>query len=314
MPGADVLPLLERRLARLRQERPELEGALDLQARLIRESVAAAREPEVSTVALDRDGALGPVRAGVPLLHQQAVHVDVLYAADHFSRVVNALAERDDETVQTRLQPLVAAATSGLLDPFRLFREAFVQHREHVWEIAGGLDVDGDLLVALSALAVAPLLRSYAPQVEALLAQVDDGAPDGAQWRKGCCPACGAWPLLGEIRGLELQRFLRCSACGLGWQARRLVCPYCDNDDFRQQETLRAEGERRVVLEVCERCRGYLKVMNAFDPTPSPLLPLEDVATVLLDMAAIERGYRRPEGSGFVLEIAGVGEEVAVGA
>ena len=36
----------------------------------------------------------------------------------------------------------------------------------------------------------------------------------------GYCPICGAWPLLGELRGVELSRFSRCAGCGAGWRAR----------------------------------------------------------------------------------------------
>ena len=31
----------------------------------------------------------------------------------------------------------------------------------------------------------------------------------GAAWGRGYCPTCGAWPLLGEFRGLEQDRWLR---------------------------------------------------------------------------------------------------------
>jgi FdhE protein len=115
---------------------------------------------------------------------------------------------------------------------------------------------------------------------------------------------CGAWPLLAELRGVELAQFLRCSACGSAWRSRRILCPYCANEDFRQLRTLQVEGEQRFRISVCERCTGYVKVGNAFDPPPAELLALDDLASVHLDVAAIERGYRRPDGSGFVVELA----------
>ena len=43
---------------------------------------------------------------------------------------------------------------------------------------------------------------------------------------------------------------------------------------------------------------------NAFDPPPSELLAIDDVASLHLDVAAIERGYHRPGGSGFMIELA----------
>jgi hypothetical protein len=47
-----------------------------------------------------------------------------------------------------------------------------------------------------------------------------------------------------------------------------------------------------------------LKVGNAFDPPPAELLAIDDVASMHLDLAAVERGYQRPGGSGYRIELA----------
>jgi FdhE protein len=157
---------------------------------------------------------------------------------------------------------------------------------------------DAELLAAIGSLATAPLRRAYAARVLSTV-----GEP-GETWHAGYCPICGGWPLLGELRGVERAEWLRCAACGSGWRIQRLVCPYCDNDDYRSLGRLTVEGEQRFHVATCERCRGYLKVGNAFDPPPSELLALDDVASMHLDVAAIERGYQRPVGSGFTIELA----------
>jgi FdhE protein len=130
-------------------------------------------------------------------------------------------------------------------------------------------------------------------------------------WHRGYCPICGAWPLLDELRGVELARYSRCSGCGAGWRTQRLACPYCGNDDYRSLQSLAVEGEQRFRIAVCDRCHGYVKVANAFDPAPSALLALDDVASMHLDVAAIERGYHRPQGPGFTIELAVPEEEWA---
>ena len=304
MAQGELSLLLDRRLGALRTARPDLASAIELQELLIRTTLDGARAPRAEPFPLPRERVVGKVRQGVPLLHEEPAIVDVHYAADLFSRLVNALLERPDADLQERLGPLIAAATSGGLDPERLFAEAFVQHHSHLAELAIQVGVDHDLLWTLASRAVAPLLRAYAEHLLPLVERVDDGSPDGATWDRGYCPVCGAWPLLGELRGIELAAYLRCSACGSGWRARRLFCPYCGNDDFRQLRSLQVEGEPRFRISVCERCKGYLKVGNAFDPPPAELVPLDDLASVQLDVAAIERGYQRPAGTGYVLELA----------
>lgn len=296
--------LLDRRLDALRSARPELARAIALQEALIRGVLSADRQPVVQPFPLPRQRLLEKVHDGVPLLHGEPAFVDLHFAADLFSRLLNGLVEGADADTADRVGPLVAAATEGRLDPNTLFTEAFVQHHDHLAEMARGAGIDDALLLALAALAVGPLLRAYAARLDPLLSQVQDPAPDWAEWSRGYCPLCGAWPLLGELRGVELRLYLRCAGCGYGWRGRRMACPYCGTDDFHQLGSLRFEGEQRFTVQVCQRCHGYLKVGNAFDPPPAELLPLDDLASAHLDMAAIDRGYARPSGTGFRLELA----------
>jgi len=301
---ADHLSLLDRRVAALRSTRPDLADALTLQDTLIRTVLTSARPPETQPFPLPREQAVARIRHGIPLLHEQPVWLDVHYAADLFSRLVDAFIERDDPDMTPRLNALVEVATSGLLDPQQLFSEAFVQHLDHVAELAVSAGVDGELLSAVASQAVAPLLRAYAARLKPVVEQVDDGTLRGAAWTHGYCPICGSWPLIGELRGVELAQWWRCAGCANGWRGQRLVCPFCANNDYQSLGILTIEGEQRFRISVCERCKGFVKVANAFDPAPAELLALDDVASLHLDVAAIERGYERPPGSGYRIELA----------
>jgi FdhE protein len=295
---------LDRRLAALRKKRPDLQDALDLQEALIRASLSAPRSAEAHPFPLPHEQVAARLREGVPLLHDQPAYVDVHLAADVFSRLVNVLQQRADAELGARLEAVIAAATSGSIDPQRLFGEAFVQHTDHLAEIALQSAVDVELLSTLAAQAVAPLLRAYAERLLPLVQRLDDGSPETTLWQQGYCPICGGWPVLAELRGIELAQYLRCAACGSGWRSRRLFCPYCGNDDHHSLHMLTIEDEQRFRISVCARCQGYLKIGNAFDPPPAELLAIDDVASLHLDVAAIERGYHRPGGSGFVIELA----------
>jgi len=113
------------------------------------------------------------------------------------------------------------------------------------------------------------------------------------RWDRGYCPVCGAWPGLAELIGPEKRRTLRCIRCGVGWSWFVLLCPYCGNDDHRTLRVLQEAGAPSRV-DVCLRCHGYVKAVQSYAPGPAVLLAATDVATMDLDLAATDAGYRRP--------------------
>lgn len=129
-------------------------------------------------------------------------------------------------------------------------------------------------------------------------------APEvSSSWWEGYCPLCGAWPVLTEYIGLERKRQLRCGRCGTGWAIPMLRCAFCDETDHERLGYLAPEGDgdtRKV--EVCETCKGYVKGLATVRSLPPWAILLDDLATVHLDVVALERGYERPERPGHALE------------
>jgi FdhE protein len=281
----DLLAELERRLARLRETRPELDpSAVALQGSLIRARLEML-EPDLPALRLPAAVALERLQSHTPLLHQSPAFVDVGWAAGLFGRLVEVSPETD---------ALAEALEEGLLDTESLFSEAFVGHREHVAHLAFEADVDADQLFSLAWLAVLPELAGYARQ---LLPYLGRGL---SVWDRGYCPVCGAWPGFIELTGLARQRWLRCASCGTRWPAPA-ACTYCLS---AAPVSLGLEGDPRYGIEACDRCQGYLKTVRALEPSPTELLPLDDLASVHLDSLANERGYARPLAPGFPLELA----------
>jgi FdhE protein len=61
-------------------------------------------------------------------------------------------------------------------------------------------------------------------------------------------------------------------------------------------------GETRRVA-TCLSCKGYLKTLATLQPSPAYAVPLDDLATIDLDIAAMERGYTRPQQLGYRVDI-----------
>ncbi|MGH7644152.1 MAG: hypothetical protein ACREMR_01065, partial [Gemmatimonadales bacterium] len=53
----------------------------------------------------------------------------------------------------------------------------------------------------------------------------------------------------------------------------------------------------------CETCRGYLKAVTTLQALPPVELAVRDLETVELDLVAVERGYTRPDGPGYPLDV-----------
>jgi FdhE protein len=168
--------------------------------------------------------------------------------------------------------------------------------------LAAAIDLDHTGLVGLSQAAAAPeeAFLAVAP-----LAAVPWLEACGRRWAPrvtghgASCPVCGAWAALAEARGLERQRRLRCARCAGDWRTEWLTCPYCGVDDHARLTSLVADatGETRKV-EACRDCTGYVKTVTTLAAADAATLRLLDLATVELDVAALERGFTRPRGVG----------------
>jgi FdhE protein len=161
---------------------------------------------------------------------------------------------------------------------------------QRVAELASAIDADPAVLHALTPLIGRPLLQAWRRRWA-------DRVP--ADWRAGYCPICGGWPVLAEVRGLEGSRRLRCGDCGGDWPGRWLCCPFCgERDDQRLGSLVSAENVERHSVEVCDGCGGYIKSVTSLTPMSADDVVLHHLTSLELDVAAMDRGYRRPSGKG----------------
>lgn len=111
-------------------------------------------------------------------------------------------------------------------------------------------------------------------------------------WSEGYCPICGKEPKIGEIRGDEKgRRYLFCNQCGYKWNFRRIKCPFCSNEEHHSLAYFAVEGEEQYRIDVCNKCRRYIKIVNLPMESGETNLDVEDIATLHLDMLAYEEGY-----------------------
>lgn len=124
---------------------------------------------------------------------------------------------------------------------------------------------------------------------------------DGQQWRvrqgrEAACPLCRRPPQLGIFRteGEGAGRSLLCSLCASEWRYKRVCCPSCGEENFSKLSYHRASDFPHVRVEVCESCKKYIKSIDlTVDGHAVPVV--DEVATLPLDVWAVEQGYRKIE-------------------
>jgi len=264
---------IQERVAAARRETPESEVWLGLLDAALDESEGGATtwEAAVPTPVADR-----PVKA--PALSRTRVTLDGRAARGWVRRLLKLT-----PTVNPRRIDGLA-----LLDAAVCFDDARID------ALAGTADVEPHILRVLGQMAALPLLQASGRGLASELP---------ATWWEGYCPLCGAWPVVAEYTGLERKRRLRCGRCGTGWAIPLLRCVFCDETDHEKLGYLTPDGEQTRRVEVCNTCKGYLKATTTIRPLAAWAILLDDLTTVPLDVAALERGYRRPERPGYALDV-----------
>ena len=296
-PDARLRPIenaeLEQRLAEARQRSPESAAWLGLVEAALRES-AHGKAWTAPRPAADR-----PARA--PLLHRSQISIDDRAVRRWVRRVVQLAATLANGGGEGGEAAALRRVNVQRLDALLLLEAAVSQDDARVDAIAAaagaGAEEGGAVPHALrvvAQMAALPLLQACG---RALAGEVQP------TWWEGYCPVCGAWPTLAEFRGLERKRSLRCGRCGTGWEVPWLRCPYCDETNHEQLGYLApAEGGDTLKVEVCDTCKGYLKAQSTVRALEPWAVLLEDLKTLPLDVAAVERGYQRPGRPGYALE------------
>jgi FdhE protein len=76
----------------------------------------------------------------------------------------------------------------------------------------------------------------------------------------------------------------------------RLICAFCGNTDQESLRYLYSESEKGYRIDVCGKCKKYLKTVDSREISHEIVPVVEDIATLHLDMVAEEEGYEKEEG------------------
>jgi FdhE protein len=297
----------------LKHRRPEWEPWLAVVEEILREAGTQAWDVAVSALGAEAPGAKAagmgvdaptakvaarPAEVpGVSAAAQTAVPLLAGMTIPLAASLVRRLLERLIRTASMSGPPKMATLGAVLrknLDVLALFTASLRQDTERVKEVAAS-GADAEALQAVVALLPVPFLQACNRRWASSIAESRETR---------YCPVCGSWPAFAEVRGIERRRYFRCRRCGGAWHAHSLSCPYCAMSDHDALVTLLPENAgSHAVIEACNRCLGYVKTLTTLQGCPPATVMLEDLASVDLDVVALDHGYRRPTGQGYSLDV-----------
>ena len=105
---------------------------------------------------------------------------------------------------------------------------------------------------------------------------------DPEKWRRRYCPVCGGLPDMAYLDRERGSRWLVCSRCDFAWLFPRLKCPYCGAED-QTALAFFTDDKGLYRLDVCERCKRYVKTIDLRNTEEDVLLPLERLLTEDMD-------------------------------
>ena len=228
----------------------------------------------------------GKMEGGLPLIDLAGQKYDLTRPKEYFYSLI-AIAEK---RIPADAQKFLDVIKDEQFDWETIIRASFnpgpeeEESLEKEVKTPGEHDDQMDLIDLFIEESLRPELEAIAEQYGALV--------EKSGWTEGYCPICGKEPKIGEIRESEDgRRYLFCHQCGYKWHFRRIKCPFCGNEEQHSLAYFAVEGEESHRVDVCNKCRRYIKIIELPKSSEDVNLDVEDITTLHLDMLAYEEGY-----------------------
>ena len=269
------------RVQQLKAKRPGYAEMLDFYVE-VREAQAKSKTSlKMGPLKPQKEWKDPPSEKGVPLVQKEDFPVEPEAAISLFQTLC-----RIGKTANPHLAGQVEKIEKALRDNQMDLKELLAGggKEETVEQVAVDRGLDKQVLSFLTQNSIRPSIEAGREQLR--------GELDPETWRKSHCPVCGSLPSLNLLLGEGGKRYSLCSYCGYQWRIDRLFCAVCGNKEQGALKYFYGEGEEACRIDLCDKCHHYIKTIDyrnleASDPS------LEDLATLHLDVLAVQKGYKR---------------------
>ena len=273
---------LKKRIEQIKNKRPGYGEILDFYQKVKEAQDKVKTSLKIDPIYLKEDWKELLAKEGFSLLQKQDFPIDVKASVALFETLCK-IAKVANPHMAGQVRIIKEVIDNKRIDLKKLLKEGVGEQK--IEKIADESGLDKKVFSFL-------IQNSAKPSIEAGMEQLR-GELDPETWLKGYCPMCGSLPSLSLLKEEVGKRYLFCSHCGYQWRIDRLFCPFCENNDQESLHYFYGEGEETHRIDFCDKCHQYIKTIDYRNLQESDPV-LEDLATLHLDILAIQKGYKRP--------------------
>lgn len=280
--GGIILDKLEKRVQQLKRRRPGYKEILSFYQKVREEQEKIKASLKVEPIPMKKEWKELLRKGGVSLIEKKDFPLDIEASLSLFQSLCQIGKDANPHMAE-QVKKIEESIQNKRIDLKGLLKE--YANEQKMEQIADELGLDKKVFLFLIYNSVKPSIEAG---VEKILNEIDTET-----WTKDYCPICGSLPYLGLFKEEVGKRFLLCSYCGNEWRISRLACPFCSNQEQESLQYFYAEGEEAYRIDLCNKCHQYIKMIDLRKIEVQDF-SLEDLATLHLDMAASQKGYKRP--------------------
>lgn len=274
----------------IKKLRPAYSTIVNFYEKIFTAQEKSAAKSEIEPAQLSDDIVSIKTKEQFPLFSLSEFSVDINSSRKLFKKICKII-NKSGNHMSSAAEVIFAANENKKIDFNELYEALLHDDDTAFGDIAAKLKTERDALAFITYNSIKPSLSMFAESASKYFDKDN-------KWEKGYCPVCGNAPVVSTFES-DGQRFLTCSFCWHKWAATRLFCPFCENKDSKSLHYLFSEDEKEYRIDVCDRCNKYIKNVDTRIITRFVYLPLEQIATLHLDIMAKEKGFE----SGVPLEL-----------
>ncbi|RPJ16031.1 MAG: formate dehydrogenase accessory protein FdhE [Desulfobacteraceae bacterium] len=279
---AELPEKIKKAAGSIKKIRPAYSQIVDFYEKIFTAQEKSAAKTEIKPFTISDDIVSIKTKEKFPLISLSEFSIDVNSSRKLFKKICKII-NKSGNHMSAAAEIIFNANESKKIDFNELYAALLNDDDASFGNIALKLNTDREALAFISYNSIKPSLSLFADSVSK---HINNDNP----WEKGYCPVCGNTPVISSFES-DGKRFLTCSFCWHKWTSPRLFCPFCENREAGTLHYLFSEDEQEYRIDVCDKCKRYIKNVDTRILSRFVYLPLEQVATFHLDIMAREKGF-----------------------